>query len=242
MNTINMNDSIIKELKLSTKFVEGYNHLETGCKCEKCSISRYRHTHEPDLADPNHSYWTYLNYCIKQVSIPGLWMEFGVGSGKSLSFIAERKPESIIYGFDSFMGLPEDWVFSDKRIYAKNSYSRDGIAPNVAVENIELVVGLFSETLNNFCATHKESCAFIHIDCDLYSSTIDVLNELFNADKIIPGTVILFDEFFNYQNYKDYEYRAFVDFIKSTGLGYRWFAHTESPVEWNGNQAALVII
>jgi len=237
-----MNDVIINEIKLSHKFTEGFNERETICACDKCKISRYRHTHEPDLADPQHSYWAYLTYCINQVTISGLWLEFGVGSGKSLSFIAQQKPAHIIYGFDSFMGLPEDWVLSAERIYSKDTYSRNGIAPTLSAKNTALIIGLFAETLNDFCVLHKEPCAFIHIDCDLYSSTIDVLDGLFKAGKITTGTVILFDEFYNYPNYKDYEYRAFETFIANTGLNYRWLAHTESPVEWNGNQAALVII
>ncbi|NHA02279.1 hypothetical protein G7092_00650 [Mucilaginibacter sp. HC2] len=237
-----MNDSIIDSLKLSVKFTEGYNEVKTGCLCDKCKVSRYRHTHEPNLADPEHSYWAYLTYCINRVAIPGLWLEFGVGSGKSLSFIARQKPDQTIYGFDSFKGLPEDWVLSAERIYTKNTYSRNGIAPELVAENTELVIGLFSETLDSFCTNHTENCAFIHIDCDLYSSTMDVLDGLFKAGKIIPGTVILFDELYNYPNYKDYEYRALEDFIQATGLSYNWIAHTESPVEWNGNQAALVIV
>ena len=237
-----MNDPIIDELQSSTAFIEGYNSATTGCLCEKCRISRYRHTHEPDLADPEHSYWAYLGYCVHQVTIPGLWLEFGVGSGKSLSFIARHRPDQIIYGFDSFMGLPEDWALSAQRIYTKNTYSRDGIAPVLAAPNTELVIGLFTDTLDGFCAAHTGNCAFIHIDCDLYSSTIEVLDRLFRAGKIVSGTVILFDELYNYPNYKTHEYRAFVDFFKATGLGYRWLAHTESPVEWNGNQAALSII
>lgn len=237
-----MNDPIIDDLQASAKFIEGYNPLKTGCRCDKCTISRYRHTHEPNLADPEHSYWTYLTYCIGQVAIPGLWLEFGVGSGKSLSFIAQQRPHQTVYGFDSFMGLPEDWALSPQRIYTKNTYSRGGIAPALTAGNTELVIGLFADTLEAFCAAHTDHCAFIHIDCDLYSSTMVVLDELFSAGKIIPGTVILFDEFYNYPNYKDYEYRAFEDFIRSTGVHYRWLAHTESPVEWNGNQAALVIM
>lgn len=59
---------------------------------------------------------------------------------------------------------------------------------------------------------------------------------------ILSGTVILFDEFYNYQNYQDYEYRAFLDFIKITKLPYKWIAHTDSFVDWNGNQGALVVI
>ncbi|MFD2573862.1 class I SAM-dependent methyltransferase [Spirosoma soli] len=133
-----------------------------------------------------------------------MWLEFGVGSGKSLAFIAQQRSDQTIYGFDSFWGLPEDWALSSQRIYSKNTYSRDGIAPELAADNVELIVGLFSETLDDFCAAHTETCAFIRIDCDLYSSTLDVLNGLFKADKLISGTVILFEEFYNYPNYKDY--------------------------------------
>ncbi|MDN5288887.1 MAG: hypothetical protein JWR38_5161 [Mucilaginibacter sp.] len=233
---------IIEDLKLSKKFQEGYNIADGGCRCEKCRISRYRHTHEPELADPAHSYWEYLSFCINNVTVDGLWLEFGVGSGKSLSFIAEHKPANIIYGFDSFHGLPDDWALSEQRIYKKSTYSRNGVAPVLAVKNAEIITGLFTETLDSFCRLYSAKCAFIHIDCDLYSSTIEVLNTLHKHAKLIAGTVILFDELYNYPFFREYEYKAFEEFFGLSGLNYQWIAHTESAVEWNGNQAALMLI
>lgn len=232
---------IISELKQSKKFTEGKNNSLEYCGCDKCKISRYRHTHEPDLSDPGHSYWDYLKYCIEQVNAEGCWLEFGVGSGKSLSFIARNKPDSAIYGFDSFEGLPEDWTFSDTKIYTKNTYSRHGIPPQLTQKNIQLIKGLFHETLPGFCERTNKPAAFVHIDCDLYSSTKQVLDILHSCSMLQRGTVILFDEFYNYQNFKNYEYKAFADFIKESQLTYKWIAHTESFVDWNGNQAALVL-
>lgn len=235
-------ENIIFELRKSKAFVEGYNTLVNGCQCEKCKISRYRHTHDPTLADPLHTFWDYLKFCIAQADIKGLWLEFGVGSGKTLSFIAQQKPDQVIYGFDSFKGLPEDWRIDDDTIYRQSKYSLNGIAPSLPHKNITLVNGYFNETLEQFVKCNNEPCSFIHIDCDLYSSTIYVLMILFNAGKIIKGTVILFDELYNYKYYEQHEFRALNEFLQNTGIKYAWIAHTESPVSWNGNQAALIVM
>lgn len=37
-------------------------------------------------------------------------LEFGVFKGESINAISELLPSATIYGFDSFLGLPEDWV------------------------------------------------------------------------------------------------------------------------------------
>lgn len=233
---------IISEIKKSKKFVEGENTSRNICDCEKCKISRYRHTHEPELADPDHSFWDYLKFCISEADTDGIWMEFGVGSGTTISFISENRPEVIIYGFDSFFGLPEDWNISDEKTHKKNHYSRNGIPPEIERKNVKLIKGLFTETLPDFCKKIGKRASFIHIDCDLYSSTKQVLDILHTNSMLKSGTVILFDEFYNYQNFKEYEFKAFIDFFEESKLSYRWIAHTESFVEWNGNQAALKIL
>ncbi|MFT3704545.1 MAG: class I SAM-dependent methyltransferase [Agriterribacter sp.] len=232
---------IIDSIKQSKVFFEGKNNSSEFCDCEKCKISRYRHTHEPHLSDPDHSYWNYLKYCIEQVTVDGIWLEFGVGSGKSISFIAAYKPDVEVYGFDSFEGLPEDWVFSDSKVYKKNTYSRNGMPPEIKQKNVKLVKGMYIDTLPVFCNQLSQQAAFIHIDCDLYTSTKQVLDTLHSNAMIKNGTVILFDEFYNYQHFEKYEYKAFVDFISESKLSYKWIAHTESFVDWNGNQCALVI-
>lgn len=56
----------------------------------------------------------HLRYAIRHVTLQGLWLEFGVSNGASLKVIAEQT-SARIYGFDSFEGLPEDWVRGEGR-------------------------------------------------------------------------------------------------------------------------------
>lgn len=139
----------------------------------------------------------------------GLYLEFGVFSGNSINQMAETKKDRIFYGFDSFEGLPETW----RAGFEAGIFSKDEL-PEVR-ENVELIKGWFDETLPAFLERHPETCAFVHVDCDLYSSAETVLNYL--SDRIVVGTVLLFDEFFNYPGWKDNEFKAFQNFVQRSG-------------------------
>jgi hypothetical protein len=156
-----------------------------------------------------------LDYSIKNVSIDGLWMEFGVYKGKSIRKIAEQT-KAEIFGFDSFEGLPKDWILS----YKKGDFSLKGCIPKNLPSNAKLVKGLFSETIPPFLEEHDEPVAFLHIDCDLYISTKTVLTDL--QSRIKSGTIILFDEFFNFPQWQQHEYRAFMEFIDETKFSYEF--------------------
>jgi hypothetical protein len=240
-STMQRTIEILKEIKSSKKFTEGFNNSLEGCKCERCMVSRYRHTSDPELIDITHSYWDYLKFCISRVSVNGLWMEFGVGKGSTIDFIAENTFGRTIIGFDSFEGLPEDWKMSDTLTYLKGHYALSGTIPPLKSKNVRLVRGYFEETLPDFLGRNDQSAAFIHIDCDLYSSVLYVLKTLHAHNKLVKGTVILFDELYNYQYFEQHEFKAFREFFGETELRYTWIAHTSSPVVWNGNQAAIVI-
>src|SRR5690349_9600360 len=97
-STLSDTHEILKGIKASKKFTEGFNPSSEGCRCERCLISRYRHTSQPELMDTSHSYWDYLRYCISEVSINGLWLEFGVGKGTTIDFIAENSYGRTIIG------------------------------------------------------------------------------------------------------------------------------------------------
>jgi len=148
--------------------------------------------------------------------LKGLWLEFGVYHGVTTRFIAERGRQPL-YGFDSFQGLPEDW----RSEYPRGSFALQEI-PRFP-EPIQIVPGYFHETLPGFLKLHPEPAAFVHIDCDLYSSTKTVLDHL--AERICPGTVIVFDEFFNYPGWKEHEYRAFDEFIRTTGKTFEYLGY-----------------
>ena len=64
--------------------------------------------------------------------------------------------------------------------------------------------------LPKFILNNDKDASFIHIDCDLYASTKTILDNL--DKKIKPGTVILFDEYFNYPSWKKHEFKAWQEF------------------------------
>jgi Methyltransferase domain len=153
----------------------------------------------------------------------GLFLEFGVWSGRTINMIAERV-DSTVHGFDSFEGLPEDW----QTAYGKGAFHMHGKLPAVR-SNVKLHVGWFNETLPAFVAEHDEPIAFLHVDCDLYSSTKTIFD--FLADRLQPGSVIVFDEYFNYPGWRNHEYLAFQELVERRALRYRYLAY--NTTEWN---------
>ncbi len=166
-----------------------------------------------------------LEFALGQCSIPGLVMEFGVFRGESLSAIA-RHTQQDVHGFDSFEGLPEDWTYYQKQ----GRFGLEGQLPVFTQSNVHLHKGWFDAALPKFLATNPGPARFIHIDCDLYSSTRTVLEQL--SERIVPGTVILFDEYLNYPGWDQHEFRAFQEFVQRTAMRYRYigFASADSSV------------
>ena len=177
------------------------------------------------------SVWAYREFVFRQATRPGLNLEFGVADGSSFEFWASANPNVNFYGFDSFEGLPENW----KPGFDRGRF-RQSMLP-VLPNNVNLVKGWFSDSLPIFIANLRhpqDGISFIHIDCDLYSSTKTVLNYL--REYICPGTIIAFDEYFNYPGWLQHEHKAFEEFISETNLGFEYIAYVE-----NGNQVAVRI-
>jgi len=144
----------------------------------------------------------------------GLVLEFGVATGRTLNQFARWLPYKTVYGFDGFDGLPENWTSRMQ----KGFFARDSL-PRVRA-NCELVVGWFNETLPGFVERHLEPVALLHVDCDLYSSTVTVLDCLRN--QIRPGTVIVFDEYINYPGWQLDEFRAWQEFVTQHHIQYEY--------------------
>ena len=70
--------------------------------------------------------------------------------------------------------------------------------------------------------------AFIHVDCDLYESTRCVLELL--EDRIVPGTIIVFDEYFNYPNWQEHEFRAFQELVARRHMEYQYLGYARFQV------------
>ena len=141
------------------------------------------------------------------VEDPGMVLEFGVAQGNSLHRLSKMFDDRKVYGFDSFQGLPEDW----KAGYKKGAFA--GERPNWVPSNADLVPGWFEDSLPKWLAENQGYADFVHIDCDLYSSTHWVLDYLANESRLRRGTVILFDEYFNYPGWKQHEHKALIEVL-----------------------------
>lgn len=165
-----------------------------------------------------------ITYSIDQTLIPGYYLEFGVFTGGTMRYMAKRKPNAEFHGFDSFEGLPSDWSGMP---FVKSTFSLKGQLPKVP-KHVTLHKGWFSETLPVWRKQYPGKVAFIHIDCDLYSSTVDILENL--ADRIQVGTIVLFDEYFNYPNWENHEYKAWQEFVAKYHIQYEYIGFARQQV------------
>ena len=159
--------------------------------------------------------------------IDGLFLEFGVFNGLTINYISTKIDREIIFGFDSFEGLPEFW----RDEFDKGVFNVDNNLPKVN-PNVKLIKGWFDQTLKNFKI--DKPIAYLHIDCDLYSSTKTIFDYL--GPHIVPGTIIVFDEYFNYPGWKHGEFLAFKEFIQMKNLQYEYISYCRTH-----EQVAVII-
>jgi hypothetical protein len=165
-----------------------------------------------------------VEYALSQVRVEGHYLEFGVFTGGTTRFIAQRIGQRDLFGFDSFEGLPEDWAGFQLQKATFNTAKRLPRVPR----NVMLYPGWFHEILPVWCQEHAGPIAFMHVDCDLYSSTKTIFDAL--GDRLQAGTIILFDEYFNYVNWRNHEYKAFQEFVAAHGITYRYLAYARQQV------------
>ena len=158
-----------------------------------------------------------LEHALSLVAVDGMACEFGVFSGSTLKVIASTLAGREVYGFDSFEGLPENW----RSTMPAGTFAVDRVPE---VDGAEIVVGWFDETLPGFLAEHPGPIAFLHLDADLYSSTKTVLD--LAGDRLRPGSVVLFDEYFNYPGWELHEHKAWTEFVQRTGIRFEYAGYT----------------
>ena len=168
-----------------------------------------------------------VSYALSRIETKGLNLEFGVGRGKSMRWIAPNV-EGNVHGFDSFEGIQEHWNGNPIGSFAQKQM------PKVP-ENVEFHVGYFDATLPGFLEKHPEPVAFLHVDCDLYSSTVTIFEAL--SDRLQPGAIVLFDEYYNFHRWQQHEFRAFQEFVAREGVQYEYIAFSVT-----GQQVAVRIL
>ena len=184
------------------------------------------HVHEALLFPRRERLWDFL---ATRSPGDGLHAEFGVHEGWSINYLAQRlRPRGVtIYGFDSFEGLKEDWRGTH---FGRGHFDLGGKPPRVEA-NVALVKGWFDETLPGFLAAHPGRFAFVHFDADTYESTALVLSLI--GERIGAGTILLFDEYLGFPDWKNGEFRAWQEFAQARGLKFRYlgFAVTQAALE-----------
>lgn len=170
-----------------------------------------------------------LDYALSLPRGDGLVLELGVYKGASITKIAKAMPNKCVFGFDSFEGLPESWERPDMT-FDKGAFSLEKTFP-VVPKNVQLIDGWFDKTLPKFAEDHKEeSISFLHIDCDLYSSTKCAFDTL--GHMLQKGTLIVFDELLNYPTFEQHELKAFYEWVSSTNFTVEWLGKM-GPVDLN---------
>lgn len=147
----------------------------------------------------------------KEVSIKGHWCEFGVRAGRSLHWLIDEYPTQVIHAFDSWQGLPQDWDHGTGKVADMSC------EPPIVPEHIQLHKGWFKDTIPLWKQKNTGPIAFLHMDADIYSSTMEVLTSL--NKQIVAGTIITFDEFCNFRlsgkmsKWQDQEFLALVEWL-----------------------------
>lgn len=157
----------------------------------------------------------------------GMALEFGVHTGGTLRVIAEARGGVRVHGFDSFDGLPEHW----RPGFPAGTFAAPA-APDVP--GAEIVPGWFDDVLPGFLGGHPGPVDFLHVDADLYSSAASVLHHV--GPRLQPGSVVVFDEFFNYPGWQEHEHRAWVEFVDHDQVDFRYEAYT-----FDNEQVVVVI-
>lgn len=158
------------------------------------------------------------HFTLSLITDQDICLEFGVFNGKSINYMSEVRPDNLFFGFDSFEGLPENYGKIVPAGHFKTNFEKLKFNRNVRIQK-----GIFEETIPKFLEEKKDlltKIKFIHIDCDIYSSTKTVLNLL--SDIIISNKcLLLFDEFYNHTEFENHEFLAFLEWVNSHSVDFK---------------------
>jgi O-methyltransferase len=153
-------------------------------------------------------YWKKAFEKVREMRLSGDYLEFGVYRGTSFILAASLAARNGLdamrfFAFDSFEGLPESEgkVFSHGQFAcSEETFTQLITKAGVPMDRVEKVKGFYdlsltSEAKRKYALTRA---AIVHIDCDLYSSTKDVL--AFIEDLLQEGTIVIFDDWSSFRN------------------------------------------
>jgi|LakMenEpi03Aug12_release.lakeMendotaPanAssembly.Ray.scaffolds.fasta_scaffold26399_1 hypothetical protein len=159
----------------------------------------------------------------------GLWFEFGVREGHSAKFFASFANKfglnSKLYAFDSFEGLRNVW----SAVGVTSGSFQLNKKPPKDIKNCEFIIGWIEDTLDEFLDSHPGPITFVHFDLDVYQPTKFALEAISN--RLIPGSIIMFDEFHGYPGWKFHEKRALEETIPSSKFKFIAFGRKQACIQ-----------
>jgi O-methyltransferase len=187
---------------------------------------------------------------VAKEGVTGDYYEFGMYRGYTF-WTAQRAArhhrlvDTRFFGFDSFQGLPrvtgQDATSAE---FKEGDYScgRDDVEAYLDKYGVDwrktcLIEGFFDRSLRPELKNQlrMRKAAVTLIDCDLYSSTVDVLR--FLEDLLQPGSIILFDDWNCFEASDDMgERRAFREFLHAHP---QWTAEPFVAFGWHGQSFIL---
>lgn len=182
-------------------------------------------------------------------SVEGDFAEFGTCTGYTASLIAYSmayysryldefaqmhaiKPRELCL-FDSFQGFPASTKDEDLNSpHVASGAWGEGTARGLSADQLKHLCSQFlaPERINLYEGWYKDTLAnietgrrfgFVHLDCDLYESTYDVLYHLLSNNLLTEGAKLLFDNWYCNKASKDFgEQKAWADISKLFEIEY----------------------
>jgi hypothetical protein len=124
------------------------------------------------------------------LSVPGDFAEVGVFKGGGARVLKEVKGGRLLHLFDTFRGMPATHPTHDTMHKAGDfaDASLEAVQRYLGTEGIRYYPGFFPDTTRGQ-EQSLERIAFVHLDVDIYQSTLDALR--FFYPRVSPGGMIV---------------------------------------------------
>ncbi|MDA9608773.1 TylF/MycF family methyltransferase [SAR86 cluster bacterium] len=188
----------IRTLLIDLRFVVKNPKLINSRRLYKFTDEELKFTHILEA-------FNYLKVAGHDGIIPAVFFEFGCHSGRTFSSAINSSnflgvDDCQFFAFDSFQGLPEtnsqDGYFEEGTFHTDKEEFKKIVKKNTGCElnESQLIQGFYSDTLTEDLRKSLPKVGIIHIDVDLYSSTIEVLD--FIKPLLVKGSLIIFDDWY----------------------------------------------
>jgi asparagine synthase (glutamine-hydrolysing) len=206
---------MLKKLKYALEEVKGYASDKLIRKIKKSKLSYLTPAALANIKN--------VVVQVKINQVPGIFVEAGCALGGSAIVITANKRQSRIFKiYDAFGMIPPPTANDGQDVIDRYQEIKDGESIGIGgdkyygyeedlrakvienfekfnieleKENIELIKGLFENTLNI-----SEPVAFAHVDGDWYSSTMTCLEQI--VPNLSPGGIIIIDDYYAWSGCK----------------------------------------